>query len=360
MVNVRNRLFAATLAVSTTVLTGASLLIASPAIAAAPTTQVGLFGSQDPTYDGAFRQSLGLLAYVAADLTPPADAVDWLVGQQCTDGGFEAFRADTSQACAPSDPANYSGEDTNSTGMAAVALRALGKTAEADDAVAWLIEHLRIEPGRQVVDLAAGTGKLTRLLAPAGADLIAAEPVAGMRETFRTILANVPIIASTAEQLALRDASLDAVTIAQAFHWFDEDRAIAELARAVRPGGRVALVWNARDRSVPWVDRVWGIMDRVEKRAPWRDHDNWSNSAVREMSGFGPLHSAEFRHEQIVTPQAMVQRVASVSHVAVLPDPERAAVLDEVAEVLRTDPSTSGRDALAVPYRVDCFWFERE
>src|SRR5450432_2107457 len=118
------------------------------------------------------------------------------------------------------------------------------------EAVAWLIENLRIEPGKRVVDLAAGTGKLTRLLLPAGADLIAAEPVAGMRDTFRASVPGVPMMATTAEQLAFRDASLDAVTVAQAFHWFDHDRAIAALARVLKPGGRVGLVWNARDRSV--------------------------------------------------------------------------------------------------------------
>jgi SAM-dependent methyltransferase len=227
------------------------------------------------------------------------------------------------------------------------------------DAVAWFVEHLRIGPGRTVVDLAAGTGKLTRLLVPTGANLIAAEPVAGMRSTFRALLPDVPVVATTAEQLAFRDDSLDAVTVAQAFHWFDEDRAIAALARAVRVGGRVGLIWNARDRSVPWVNDVWAIMDRVERRAPWRDHDHWRDSAFRDMPGFGPLHEGEFRHEQAVTPEAMVQRVASVSHVAVLPDAERHSVLDEVREVLRTDPSTRGRDELSVPYRVDCFWFQR-
>jgi len=227
------------------------------------------------------------------------------------------------------------------------------------DAVAWFVEHLRIAPGATVVDLAAGTGKLTRLLVPAGASLIAAEPVAGMRATFRDVLPNVPIIATTAEQLPFRDGSLDAVTIAQAFHWFDEDRAIAALARAVRVGGRVGLVWNARDRSVPWVNDVWAIMDRVEKRAPWRDHENWRDSALRDRPGFGPLNAAEFRHEQTVTPAAMVQRVASVSHVAVLPHAEREAVLEEVRNVLRSDPTTRGRDELRVPYRVDCYWFER-
>ena len=227
------------------------------------------------------------------------------------------------------------------------------------EAVAWFVENLRIEPGRTVVDLAAGTGKLTRLLVPAGADLVAAEPVAGMRDTFLTILPDIPIVATTAEQLAFRDGSLDAVTIAQAFHWFDHDRALAALRRALRPNGRVGLVWNARDRTVPWVDGVWSIMDRVEKRAPWRDHDEWSASASRDLPGFGPQHVAQFRHDQPTTPEAMVQRVASVSHVAVLPEPERAAVLDEVRDLLAGHPDSRGKSVLAVPYRVDCIWFER-
>jgi SAM-dependent methyltransferase len=227
------------------------------------------------------------------------------------------------------------------------------------DAVAWFVEHLRIAPGARVVDLAAGTGKLTRLLAPAGADLVAAEPVAGMRDSFRTAVPDIPVVACTAEQLAFHDASLDAVTVAQAFHWFDHDRTIAELARVLRAGGRVGLVWNARDRSVDWVDGVWSIMDRVEKRAPWRNHDEWRDSAYRDLPGFGELHTAQFRHTQALTPAAMVQRVASVSHVAVLAGAERAAVLDEVRTLLETHPETAGRARLEVPYRVDCFWFER-
>jgi SAM-dependent methyltransferase len=227
------------------------------------------------------------------------------------------------------------------------------------DTVAWFVEHLHIGPGARVVDLAAGTGKLTRLLAPGGADLVAAEPVAGMRDRFRASVPRVPLLACTAEHLAFRDASLDAVTVAQAFHWFDHDRAVAELARVVRRGGRVGLVWNARDRRVDWVDGVWSIMDRVEKRAPWRDHDEWSESAYRDLPGFGELHAAQFRHTHTLSPEAMVQRIASVSHVAVLPDGERRALLDEVRSLLATHPDTVGRAELAVPYRVDCFWFER-
>ena len=127
----------------------------------------------------------------------------------------------------------------------------------------------------------------------------------------------------------------------------------------LRPGGRLALVWNARDRSVPWVDKVWSIMDRVEKRAPWRAHDEWRESAFVETPWFGPLHEATFHHEQLLSPADVVERVRSVSHVAVLPPDRQDAVLDEVRALLRDDPATAGRDEVALPYRVDAYWTER-
>jgi SAM-dependent methyltransferase len=227
------------------------------------------------------------------------------------------------------------------------------------DVVEWIVEHLALAPGVTCCDLAAGTGKLTALLATSGADLVAVEPVEGMWRRLRETVPGVPVLAGTAEALPLRAAALDAVTVAQAFHWFDADRAFAELARTLRRGGRVAMIWNARDRSVDWVDALWSIMDRVEKRAPWRDHERWSDSALGERRGFGPLHEATFRHEQVLDVAGVVDRFSSVSHVAVLPEPERAAVLDEVRSVLETHPATTGRPELAIPYRVDAYWCER-
>ena len=228
------------------------------------------------------------------------------------------------------------------------------------DAVAWFVEHLRLAPGRRVADVAAGTGKLTRLLLPTGAELLAVEPVPGMRATFHRLLPDVAVVAGTAEALPFAAASFDAITVAQAWHWFDHERASAEAARVLRSGGRLGLVWNARDRTEPWVDEVWSIMDRVEKRAPWRDHENWRDSAGKApMPGFGGLHEAEFRHVQQITPEGVVQRVASVSHVAVLSEPEREAVLGEVRAVLATHPAVRGRETVEIPYRVDCFWAER-
>jgi SAM-dependent methyltransferase len=227
------------------------------------------------------------------------------------------------------------------------------------DAVAWIVAQLHLGPGMTCCDLAAGTGKLTALLVPTGARLLAVEPVEGMRELLHASLPSVATVAGIAETLPFRDASLDAVTIAQAFHWFDADRAFAELSRAVRPGGGVALIWNARDRSVDWVDALWSIMDRVEKRAPWRDHERWSDSALGDRHGFGPLVEAAFHHSQMLDVQGVLDRFASVSHVAVLPEAERAAVLDEVRGVLATHPDTRGRNEVAIPYRVDAYWCER-
>lgn len=227
------------------------------------------------------------------------------------------------------------------------------------EAVEWFVDHLGIRSSRRVCDLAAGTGKLTRLLAPCGADLLAVEPVAGMRATFRTLLPSVPLVAGTAEALPFADASLDAIVVAQAWHWFDHARATAECARVLRRGGALGLVWNARDRSEPWVDAVWSVMDRVEKRAPWREHDQWRDSALADMPGFGPREVAEFHHRQSIARDDVVRRMASVSHVAVLPPREREAVLDEVRSILDTHASVAGCDVVAIPYRVDCYMNER-
>jgi SAM-dependent methyltransferase len=227
------------------------------------------------------------------------------------------------------------------------------------EAVGWMVEHLRLRPGTRCIDLAAGTGKLTRLLQPTGTELVAIEPVAGMWGVFREMLPGVPLAAGAAEALPLVDRWADAVTVAQAFHWFDADRAFAELRRVLRPWGRVGLIWNARDRSVDWVDKTWAIMDTVEKQAPWRDHENWRDSALGRHAGFGEVHTATFHHVQELTHEGLVDRFRGVSHVATLPPGEQKAVLDEVRTLLRTHVATKDEQTLSLPYRVDAYWCER-
>jgi SAM-dependent methyltransferase len=244
------------------------------------------------------------------------------------------------------------------------------------DAVQWLIDNLGIAPGRRVVDLAAGTGKLTVLIAGAGAQLIAVEPVAAMAERLRAKLPSVPLLAGVAEAMPFASGSLDAVVIAQAFHWFDPDRALPELSRVIRVGGRLGLIWNVRDRSVGWVDAIWSVMDRVERHAPWQDHGNdrargspgrpdgslrrtepdLTSVADRTWSGWS---RATFSHVHVGTHADVVDRLRSVSHIAVLPPDRQGAVLAEIRAILGQHPETSQSQTVGIPYLVDVIVAER-
>jgi ubiquinone/menaquinone biosynthesis C-methylase UbiE len=131
-----------------------------------------------------------------------------------------------------------------------------GRPAYPADAVAHLAAHFRLGEGVTVLDLAAGTGKLTRMLATTGATVIAVEPVEGMRRVLAEVVPGARVLDGTAEAIPVEDGAVDAVTVAQAFHWFDSDRAVAEIARALRPGGGLGLIWNTFDTSVPWVETL--------------------------------------------------------------------------------------------------------
>lgn len=167
-----------------------------------------------------------------------------------------------------------------------VAARGLGADAVACDragppypvdVITWLIDKLGIKPGRQIVDLAAGTGTLTAMLTGVGADIIVVEPVASMRDRLHARLPDVPVLAGLAEALPLADKSVDAVVVARAFHWFDARQAMHEMARVVRPGGCLGLIWNAKDRSAEWFDQVWSVLERAARPALGRDPgSNWS------------------------------------------------------------------------------------
>lgn len=122
----------------------ASLTLASPAAAAADR---GLFGAADPTYDGVYRQALSILALDAAEAAVPPAAITWLTGQQCSDGSFTAYRASTTEPCAKPDPAQFTGPDSNSTALAALALRAVDRDAAANKAVTALLAAQNADGG---------------------------------------------------------------------------------------------------------------------------------------------------------------------------------------------------------------------
>ncbi len=140
--------------------------------------------------------------------------------------------------------------------------------------------------------------------------------------------------------------SVAAITSAQAFHWFDIGRAWAEFARALRPGGAVAVVANARLRGVHWVDRVWDVMDRLEETAPWRDLSR--PEAFAPHPQFSGVERASFRHRVAVDEQDVIARTMSVSHVAVLPASERTEIAREISAIV-----TEVDGPLEITYRTD-------
>lgn len=228
-----------------------------------------------------------------------------------------------------------------------------GRPTYPAEAVAYLIETLGIASGSLVVDVAAGTGKLTRLLVPTGAELIAVEPVAPMRERLMEILPGIRVLDATAESLPLADASADAVTVAQAFHWFDAPRAATEIARVLKPAAGLGLIWNVRDQRVGWVAELTAIMEPHRAGTPTHRNAAW-RGGFAQSDRFTPLVERSFPYEQHLTPALVVDRVMSVSFIAALSAAERETVADEVRAVLASHPETRGED-VALPHRTDVY-----
>jgi SAM-dependent methyltransferase len=229
-----------------------------------------------------------------------------------------------------------------------------GRPSYPCDAVAWLVDGLGIGPGREVLDLAAGTGKLTRLLTSSGAHVTAVEPSAAMRAEFRRAVPGVEILDGTAESLSLADGSVDAITVAQAFHWFDVRAATAEMARVLVPGGGLGLIWNERDASVPWVAELSRIIRwdrRGEHRVPYTLEVDWVDVFARKVHAFGPLERFETRHTQRIDADTLVERVLSTSYLASSPETERRRIEREVRSVAADLPTSFELPYLTVAHR---------
>jgi len=230
-----------------------------------------------------------------------------------------------------------------------------GRPEYSPDAIAALVRKLEIGPGARVLDLAAGTGKLTRQIAPTGADIVAVEPIAEMRAKLESALPDVEAIEGTAERIPLPNHSVDAVTVGQGFHWFDGIRAVSEIRRVLKPGGALGLIWQTRDPRLPWIERLNEIIDRADDGHPRFRTMGW-RAAFDLTALFEPLRTADFETVQRGTPETIVDRVASISYVAAMPERRRAAVLDQVRDLLATDADTAARDVIELPYLAHVYW----
>ena len=219
----------------------------------------------------------------------------------------------------------------------------------------WLRDELGLTAGRTVVDLGAGTGKFTSLLMQTDAALTAVEPVASMREKLAARFPTLSISEGRAEDLPLASVSMDAIACAQAFHWFANRDALTEMHRVLRPGGRLGLVWNARDESVDWMAAITDIISPYEGDAPRYYKGEW-RQPFEGFAGFGPLNVYRFDNEHTGPPEEVIlNRFLSVSFIAALEAPRKALVASQLKDLIHQHPALRGQKFVAVRYRTEAF-----
>jgi SAM-dependent methyltransferase len=216
-----------------------------------------------------------------------------------------------------------------------------GRPSYPPDAIDWLLP----QGARDVLDLGAGTGKLTTRLVERGLDVVAVDPIPEMLELLSNSLPDTPALLGTAEEIPLPDDSVDTVLVAQAWHWFDTERAVKEVARVLRPGGRLGLVWNARDERLGWVKELGRIIGH---------EDAHFNDKTTLPDVFTDVEHHKVEWTNYLTPQALIDLVASRSYCITSPEKVRTRTLDRVRELLGTHPALANTNGLALPYVTVC------
>lgn len=216
-----------------------------------------------------------------------------------------------------------------------------GRPGYPEEAVRWLVGGTPCD----VVDLGAGTGKLTRSLVALGHRVTAVEPLDEMRAELLRAAPGASALAGTAENIPLADASADVVTSAQAFHWFDHEVALPEIARVLRPRGRLALVWNSRDDGDPWTARMSAIIGNETVDAD--DLDPLGASGL-----FEPAKHASFSFEQPRDREGLLDLVLSRSYCAKLGPADREPILRAIGALY---DETAGPEGIRIAYVTQCF-----
>lgn len=212
------------------------------------------------------------------------------------------------------------------------------------EAVDWLLAS---EP-ETVLDLGAGTGKLTRQLVGSAPVIHAVDPSRNMLAQLSAQVPDARTQPGTAEEIPLPDDSVDAVLVAQAWHWVDRERAEPEVVRVLRPGGVLGLIWNTRDESVPWVAELTSI---IEGSAAER----YVASGEGIPSALGPVERLVVQWSRPFDRAGLLDLVSSRSYVITAPHARRARVLAQVGELLDTHPDLADPSAWSLPYRTSAF-----
>jgi len=216
----------------------------------------------------------------------------------------------------------------------------------AEAAVRWALSPVSAREPLRVLDLAAGTGKLTATLVRLGAEVTAVEPDPAMLAEFRRSLGSVTALSGSAEQIPLPDASVDAILVGQAMHWFDLDQAIPEIARVLTSGGVLAALWNVDDDRIGWVATLAEISKGQSNVTllRWRERAGRTRQERLAAAGtdlFGTPEIGEFEHGQRRTADSLLATIATHSNFLVLAEPDRARLLAQVHDYLHACPETA-------------------
>ena len=222
-----------------------------------------------------------------------------------------------------------------------------------------VLEHFRVRERPDVVDIAAGTGKVTRTLARFAGTIVAVEPDPELRALMQRVLPEVEVLAGTAEELPLAPGSRDVACAGQAFHWFDLDRAFAEIARVLRPGGIVIAGWNVPTDDGSWYDAVIEYLEtKNPAHLPASDRD-WQ-AALASPSGYEGFYEATFRHEQPCSYDAFARLLGTQSAIARLAPERRAALIEEARAVAVEQGAFDANGLAAIPWRCELYALRRK
>jgi SAM-dependent methyltransferase len=214
----------------------------------------------------------------------------------------------------------------------------------APEAVGWVAERARLEPGSLVVDLAAGTGQLSRRFVRLGLRVVAVEPAANMRAVLATNLTDVTAVPGTAEAIPLGDGAADAVVVGNAFHHFDAEAAFAEIRRVLRPGGALALFWARTDEYADGlrlgIRKIDEVVERERASSPIVEaYRAWYEPPER-IEGFTMLERRSFPTTRTMPSARLADLYATSSDIASLPEPQRGRLLERIGELAADLPET--------------------